>query len=228
MPARYSIITDFERPDPALVKRTDETFFLFAAMAAGPRQAMNPAIKPLDPTWRICGPAFTVRPEFAEDSSMSYLANMYAKPGDVIVVDAGGRVDCAVWGASMARGAQQAGAISVVLDGMCESAERIINVEKFPMFCRGAAPHIISQERGGWLNCPVVCGGVIVYPGDIVVGDINGVAVIPKARAEAILDSAEQRGARYRGPNRIQNIPFRESHAEALARIRALPDTDWH
>ena len=93
--------------------------------------------------------------------------------------------------------------------------------------CRGSSPHIISQERGGWLNCPVICGGVIVNPGDIVIGNYDGVAVIPKARAEAVVSLAEERGQRYRGPNRIQTIPFRESHAEPIERIRALPDTEW-
>ena len=227
MSARYTITTDFERPNSDLLKRIEDTFFLFAAMAAGPRQAMNAAIKPLDPASRICGPAFTVRADHAEDSSMTYLANMYAKPGDVIVIDAAGRTDCAVFGWSMARGALQAGAVGVVLDGACESSENIRHAAKLPTFCRGSSPHIISQERGGWLNCPVICGGVIVNPGDIVIGNYDGVAVIPKARAEAVVSLAEERGQRYRGPNRIQNIPFRESHAEPIERIKALPDTEW-
>lgn len=227
MADRYTVVTDFARPDPAQVQRASEALFLFAAMAAGPRQVMDPAIKPLDPAWRICGPAFTARAEHAEDSAMGYLANVYAKPGDVIVIDAGGRTDCGVFGASMARGAQQAGAVGVVIDGMCESAGNIVQREKLPVFCRGASRHIIAQERAGWLNGPVICGGVIVNPGDVVIGDGDGVAVIPQDQLERVVIEAEARSQRYRGPNRIQDIPFLESHKEPLARLHALPGVTW-
>ncbi len=227
MAARYTIIRDFERPDPAVVKRINDAIFLFAVMAAGPRQVMNASIKALDPTWRICGTAFTIRSEFSEDTSMGYLAAEYAKPGDVMVCDAGGRVDCAVWGASMSRGAQEAGCVGVVLDGLCESTDHIIHREKFPMFSRGSAPHIISQDRAGWLNCPVICGGVIVNPGDIIVGNIDGVGVIPKERAADIADQAEEWTKPYRGANRVHTKKFVEAYAAPIAKIKALPGIEW-
>lgn len=227
MSDHYTVATDFERPDPALVQRAAAAIFVFAAMAAGPRQVMDAGIKPLDPDWRICGPAFTVRAEFPEDTAMGYLALVHARPGDVLVIDAAGRMDCAAFGASMARGAKQAGAAGVVLDGLCESAGLIRTREGMPVFCRGASPHVLAQERPGWLNVPVICGRVIVHPGDIVIGDADGVAVLPKDRAADIVAAAEQRGAPYRGPNPLRSVPFRDSHAAAIARISAMPGLRW-
>jgi len=223
----YTAITDFERPDPALIARAAKTYFLFLAAAAGPRQVMDSGIKPLVREWKICGPAFTARAEHAEDVVTSYAANFYAKPGDVIVVDAAGRTDVACYGASMARGAKQAGAVGVVIDGCCESSNVIIDREKMPLFVRGTSPNIIPQERPGWLNCPVICGRVIVNPGDIVCGDADGVVVVPKVRAEEIIRSAEERGARYQGPNSIVNMPFRQSHADPVARYHKMPGITW-
>ena len=227
MSDRYTVATNFERPEPALVRRAAEAIFVFSALAAGPRQVMDSGIKPLDPDWRICGPAFTVRAEFPEDTAMGYLALVHAQPGDVLVIDAAGRMDCAAFGASMARGAKQAGLAGVVLDGLCESAGLIRTREGMPVFCRGASPHVLAQERPGWLNVPVICGRVIVNPGDIVIGDADGVAVIPLERAEEVISAAEKRGAPYRGPNPLSNIPFREGNAAAIARISAMPGLRW-
>ena len=74
---------------------------------------------------------------------------------------------------------------------------------------------------------PVICGRVIVEPGDNVIGDADGVAVLPKARAADIIAAAEQRGAPYRGANPLRNIPFRDSNAAAIDRIRAMPGITW-
>lgn len=223
----YEIVTDFERPDPALVERAAKTFPVLTGGMAGPRQVMNAAIKPLEHDWRICGPAFTVRPEYVGDITMGFLANFYVKPGDVIVVDAGGQTDSACWGATMARGAKQAGAAGIVLDGACESRQAIVNREKIPVFCRGTAAHVVSQERPGWLNCPVICGGVIVSPGDIILADSDGVIVLPKARAADIIARSEQAGAKYKGPNSQVVANYSEVNAPLVDRVRAMRNVQF-
>ena len=82
---RYTIRTDFERPSAQLLARVASTHVGVTGVHAGPRQVMNAAIKPLDPSWRICGPAFTVRPEDPADLLVGEVAGKYAQPGDVIV-----------------------------------------------------------------------------------------------------------------------------------------------
>ena len=84
----HEIITDFERPEASLIEKVSKQHVGVAGFEAGPRQVAHPDIKPLNPAWRICGPAFTVRPEYWDDRLMGELAPKYAKPGDVLVVDA--------------------------------------------------------------------------------------------------------------------------------------------
>ena len=109
----HRIITDFERPDADLVASVAEQHIGVAGFEAGPRQVMHAAIKPMHPEWRICGTALTVRPEHWEDRLVSELAPKYTQPGDIIVVDAGGYTDVAVWGMSMTISAKAAGAAGI-------------------------------------------------------------------------------------------------------------------
>jgi 4-hydroxy-4-methyl-2-oxoglutarate aldolase len=223
---KYQIRTDFERPDPALVARAAASHVGVTGVHAGPRQVADYRIKPLDPAWRICGPAFTVRPEFTDDLLMGELAGKYAKPGDVIVVDAGGRLDRACWGMGMSTAARLAGCAGVVLDGLCMNGALLTRERvQLPVFARGLVASASGAERPGWLNVPVVCGGVIVHPGDIVLADCDGVVFLPRERAEAILERSigYQSQAAADGKAAVPYFVRRQSDEKA----RALPDTEW-
>ncbi|MCB2107850.1 MAG: RraA family protein [Rhodobacteraceae bacterium] len=187
----YEIVTDFERPDPALIERARANYFCLAGCRVGPRFVMDPGIKPLDREWRICGPAFTVRPEHTQDMLMSQLAGKYVKPGDIVVIDAGGESRMAVFGASMSAGVKSSGAAGVVIDGYTLTAEVIRARENIPVFCRGTLSVAGQGKLPGWLNTPVICGGVIVNPGDLILGDEDGVVVIPKAQIEEVIAGVE-------------------------------------
>lgn len=221
----YRVVTDFERPPADLVRRVSQTFVAVTGGFAGPRQIVDTAIKPLYRKWRVCGPAFTVRPEFSEDLLMGYVAAKYVRPGDVLVVDGGGRTDVACWGASMAGAAKEGGCVGIVLDGMALTADLLIDREGIPVFARGTAPITTGQDRPGWLNCPVACGGVIVNPGDIVLGDIDGVVVLPKDSAAAIVADSEKAGAKS-GVGRANPEPYR-NRTDSEDRLRALPGVEW-
>jgi 4-hydroxy-4-methyl-2-oxoglutarate aldolase len=185
---RYTIRTDFERPSAQLLARVASTHVGVTGVHAGPRQVMNAAIKPLDPSWRICGPAFTVRPEDPADLLVGEVAGKYAQPGDVIVVDGAARLDTACWGFGMSTAAREAGCAGVVLDGLCMNAALLIRERvQLPIFARGCVARAGVAEGPGWLNTPVICGGVIVYPGDIILGDLEGVVVLPRSEAERIV-----------------------------------------
>lgn len=190
--ARYELNTNFERPDPALIERARGLFCCLIGIQAGRRQVMDAGIKPLDVNWRICGPAFTVRPDNPDEQLVSRIAGKYVKPGDVVVVDSiGSRL--ATWGASMVHGIKQADAGGLVLDGYVLTEDLIRQRENLPVFCRGTMPMSAGASGPGWLNVPVICGGVIVNPGDLVVGDGVGVVVVPKARIAAVIAAVEAR-----------------------------------
>ncbi len=221
----HRIITEFERPDADLVAAVAEQHVGVAGFEAGPRQVMHAAIKPMDPEWRICGPAVTVRPEYWEDRLISELAPKYVQPGDVIVVDAGGYTDVAVWGMSMTISAKAAGAAGIVLDGSCMNSALLVRERpQIPIFSRGVSAVARGSEGPGSINVPAICGGVIVYPGDIVLADSDGVVVLRPDVAKAIVDKARSHDAKSRQANDA-GVPYYEQRGSE-AKLRAL-DVDF-
>lgn len=222
----HTVITDFKRPAKTLIEAVSKQHVGVAGFEAGPRQVAHPAIKPLDPAWRICGPAFTVRPEDWDDRLMAEVAPKHAKPGDVLVIDAGGYTQTAVWGMSMSQAANAAGVAGVVIDGSCMNA-RLHTHERpqIPLFTRGVSPIAKGAQRPGSLNVPVICGGVIVNPGDIVLADADGVVFLPPRMAQKIIDACEAHDVQARQDS-ADGVPFhkRKSSEDTL---RALPDIEW-
>ncbi|MFL2771840.1 MAG: RraA family protein [Rhodospirillaceae bacterium] len=190
----YEIVTDFERPDPELIRRANSLYFCIVGCRVGPRYVMDPGIKPLDKDWRICGPALTVRPEETDDVYIAQLAGKYVKAGDIVVIDAAGDNRAACLGASMANGLKEMGAKGVVADGYILTAEVLRKREGIPVFSRGTIARSNGMEKPGWINSPVICGGVIVNPGDLILGDEDGVVVIPHDHIEATIDFVEGKG----------------------------------
>ncbi len=223
---KYQVRTDFARPDAALVARAASSHVGVTGVHAGPRQVAHFRIKPLDSSWRICGTAFTVRPEHSDDLLMGELAGKYARPGDVIVVDAGGREDKACWGMGMSMAARGAGCAGVVLDGMCMNGALLMRERvQLPIFARGLVASAAGAERPGWLNGPVICGGVIVHPGDIVLADCDGVVFLPQSLASAILDRSIGYQSQAAASNQATVAYYERRRSDEKA--RALDDTEW-
>ena len=114
----------------------------------------------------------------------------FAQPGDIIVIDGEGKDDVAIWGDNMAMLAKRNGVTAVVLHGAVRDVSRIRMIE-FPVFAKGVSPKgsIYYLESIG-LNVQVTCGGVQVRPGDIIVGDEDGVVSVPREYAEKVLEYA--------------------------------------
>jgi RraA family protein len=148
---------------------------------------MNPAIRNLTgPHLRILGPACTVK-VFPGDNLMVHKALDIARPQDVVVVDAGGSSMNAVLGDLVSTKARHRGISGFVVDGFIRDLPRIIALE-FPVFARGVTP-IGPLHRGpGEINYPIQCGGIVIHPGDIIVGDMNGVVVVPQEIAANLLE----------------------------------------
>ena len=148
---------------------------------------MVPAIQNLtDETLRIVGPACTVK-VYPGDNLMVHKSLDVAQPGDVIVVDAGGSEMTAVLGDLISSKAQHRGIAGFVVDGLIRDLPAIRDLKTFPVFARGATP-IGPLHRGpGEINHPISAGGIVVHPGDVIVGDLNGVVVVPRDIADDLL-----------------------------------------
>jgi 4-hydroxy-4-methyl-2-oxoglutarate aldolase len=159
----------------------------------GRDQVMDTGIRPLWPSEdRVSGPAFTVRCP-PGDNLMLHAAIYRARPGSVIVVEAGD-TDYAVAGGNVCAVAQRRGIRAFVVDGVirdvAEARER-----GFPVFARGVIPIPGAKAVVGPLGGTVRCGSVTVHAGDVVVADEEGVVVTPADRSEAVLRDARKREA---------------------------------
>jgi regulator of RNase E activity RraA len=154
---------------------------------------MRHEIRPLWPSPpRIAGPAFTIRT--GKHDNLMFHASIYlARPGDVIVVEAGDD-EMAVAGGNVCAIAQNNGVAGLVVDGVIrdvvESREH-----GFPVFGRGVSPIPAKRVGDGGMNVQIRCGGVVVNPGDVVVADEEGIVVVPRARAEEVLEKAQAKVA---------------------------------
>lgn len=143
---------------------------------------------------KMVGTALTVKTRMA-DNLMVHKALEIAKPGDVIVVDAAGDTTNAILGEIMVRIAMKRNLAGYLIDGCIRDSGAIRELD-FPVFARGANPKGPYKDGPGEINVPVCCGGVVIRPGDILVGDEDGVVVIPPEEAEDILEKTRKIAAK--------------------------------
>lgn len=157
--------------------------------------SMSDAIRDLAGAGPMVGTACTVK-VFPGDNLMVHKALDLAQPGDVIVIDASSSHMTAVLGDMIANKAVHRGVAGFVVDGLIRDLPGIEEIGTLPVFARGLTP-IGPLHRGpGEVNYPISCGGIVVNPGDVIVGDENGVVVVPQGVARETLDLLEQRRER--------------------------------
>jgi 4-hydroxy-4-methyl-2-oxoglutarate aldolase len=159
--------------------------------AQGQKGALDAGLKPLDPSVRMAGPAFTVEMRPA-DNLMVHYALTKVKAGDVLVLDAKGFMEAGPWGDVLTLAAQQLGLAGLVVNGSVRDAATIVEMG-FPVFCRGVSIKGTNKEQPGRLNVPVHVGGVTVRPGDIVVGDRDGLVVVAAEDVDLALTKSAER-----------------------------------
>jgi len=158
--------------------------------AAGQVGAMAPEMRPLARGQRIAGPALTVACP-PGDNLMLHAAVAGAAPGDVLVAQCHDS-SYGVWGEVLMTAAQAHGVVGLVLDGAVRDVPALREAG-FPIFCRAISMRAAAKTRRGTLRLPVSCGGLLVWPGDLVVADDTGVVVLPVASVERILERARAR-----------------------------------
>ena len=181
------IYPEFKRPDKELidgfkglpVANIDDNMNRIAAV--------EPEIKPFNrDKAQLLGCAFTIKvPE--GDNLMFHKGMDMARPGDVIVIDAGGSNARAIFGELMANWCKKRKIAGIILDGSIRDSDEIANMENFPVYAKGVTPNGPYKNGPGEIGGTVCIGGQVVNPGDIIVGDTDGVVVIkPEEAAELI------------------------------------------
>lgn len=186
-------MTDFPRPDPALVKELEQYSTATIHEAQGRRGALTSSIKPVDHRMSLCGPAFPVRCA-PRDNLMLQVAIAQAQPGDVVVVSAGEYTEAGSFGDVLANACLAKGLGGLVTDtGVRDTAE--LRKLGFPVFSHSVSIKGTVKETVAPLREPVLIGGELVRPGDVVRGDADGVVVVRQEELADVIDASQAREA---------------------------------
>lgn len=151
--------------------------------------AMAANMMPLHYKMKVAGPAMTVECQPGDNLTI-HKAIALADPGAVLVITCKGYTDRGVFGELFATSCVARGIAGVVIDGACRDKEDLIDMN-FPVFSLGVNPNGTRKEVCGEISCPIVCAGISVNPGDIIVGDADGVVCIKKEDAADVLQKAQ-------------------------------------
>ena len=156
--------------------------------ALGKSGGMSADIRSMVERPKLCGPAYTVRILGCESAAVLWAVEQ-APAGSVIVIDTGSSGSAPVWGGTSTLGAMVRGIAGMVTNGLVRDLDEIQDM-RFPVYATGTSVHGTLKSHPGWTGEPVCVGGVVVNPGDIVVGDSDGVVVIPAARLDEAIEKA--------------------------------------
>jgi 4-hydroxy-4-methyl-2-oxoglutarate aldolase len=197
----FRIFTELPRPAASLVEQFHGLASPNVADVMGRFHFMDPGIR-MRTGLSICGVAVTVlvRPG---DNLMVHKAMEIAGAGDVIVVDTCGNNNTAVFGELMGNSAVAVGLGGLIVDGAIRDIDALTEL-RFPAFSRAVCAGGCDKDGPGEINVPICCGHTVVMPGDIVIGDADGVVAVPQADAEAVLKLVK--GLKEREIRRIEEI----------------------
>ena len=185
----FQIISDFQRPDRELVEAFRDIPVANIDDCMNRTAAVDGAIRPVNKA-KLLGPAFTVKvPE--GDNLMFHKAMDMAKPGDVVVIDAGGDGKRAIFGALMINYCKVRGLGGVIVDGAIRDVEELSQMD-FPVYARAVTPNGPYKNGPGEINTVISFGGKVVRPGDIIVGDADGIVVVKPEDARELAEKAHK------------------------------------
>ncbi|MEI2264360.1 RraA family protein [Erwinia sp. CGal63] len=182
---------DVIRVAPELVKQAAEFQAAILADVAGRRGTLHGRIKPVAPTMKVAGPAVTVEVRPGDNLAI-HAALAIAQPGDVIVVDGKGDISCALIGEIMSTQAEASGIAGIIIDGAVRDADALC-ANGFPIFSAGLNPCGPTKSIAGRVNFPASVAGAAIQPGDLIIGDIDGVVVLPREAVPALLELAQKK-----------------------------------
>lgn len=186
------------RPDPALIDalRGIPVADLHDELSAVDRKVrlLAPTLRPVIEGVRIVGPAVTAF-NSPGDNLMMHTALFYAQRGDVLVLSNGGASNGALWGDNASTQAKRNGVAGVLADGPVRDIDGL-RKQGVPVWSTIISPTRPTKAMPGAVNVPIVCAGVLVHPGDIIVADSDGAIVVPWSEALRIAEAARARIAK--------------------------------
>ena len=188
-----TIRCDISRVAPDLVDAARSLSTATLHEAAGKGGALPGAIKPTAAGFRLSGPAVTVHSP-GGDNLWLHRAIYVARPGDVLVVQTNLQFQHGYWGEIMSTAAKVRGLAGLVIDGCVRDGDLLAHIG-FPVFARGLCIRGTGKDFGarGWINAPTLFEDVVVHPGDLIVGDGDGVVCIARDQVEQVLQTARER-----------------------------------
>lgn len=191
---KHVIVRRIARPSEAAVRLLGELGVATVHEAQGRTGLMRPYMRPIFPGARAAGPAVTVYCQ-AGDNLMIHAAIEVVKPGDVLVVAVSSPSEDGMFGELLAQSCRAHGVTGLVVDaGIRDTAEQ--TAMQFPAWSRCVSAQGTVKATAGSVNVDVVCAGAMVHPGDVIVGDDDGIAVVPRLQAEDIARKGDQRRAK--------------------------------
>jgi 4-hydroxy-4-methyl-2-oxoglutarate aldolase len=185
------VINKIERPAKEIIEKFREIGSATIHEASGRKGGVSPAIRPAARGVRLCGPAFTVQCH-PKDNLMLHKALERAQPGDVIVATVGDYYEGGYFGGLMATSAVARQLGGLAIDGCIRDSAEIVEMG-FPVFCRGFCIWGTAKNVLGLINHPTIFGGVMVNPGDLIIGDDDGLVIVDRKECASVLDKSLQR-----------------------------------
>ena len=185
------VITHIERTPKELIEQFRGIGTATVHEASGRKGAIDCAINPIARGVRLCGPAFTVQCH-PGDNLMLHKAIERARPGDIVVASVQGFYEAGYWGGLMATSAVAKKIGGLAIDGSIRDSAEIIKMG-FPIFCRGFCIRGTTKTVLGLINHPILFGGVVVHPGDLILGDDDGMVVVERMECEEVLEKSIKR-----------------------------------
>jgi len=211
----FCIAKDIKRGNQQDLKKLSEYPVALIGDGYGRRAIMDAGIKPLNPELKMFGSAITVETHPA-DNLMIHVGIKIAQEGDILVINAHGSLSNGIFGDLLCNTAVRKKLGGIIIDGAVRDSVELIE-SGIPIYARGINPMGGGKEGPGQVNLPTSCGGVIVNPGDMIIGDADGVITIPIAHAnEAIAGAQAKVDAEEKRMKAIKNAPLDEIYAPWL------------